>query len=294
MSIRCVNDTPYSFPRLPEDLLISDYMTNITRVTLASPMSVLPEYLCSLPSRVIDLSFQQFTTLTPATFPCLDYFRTVNLASNMMTSVNMPSGNFTNLLSLDLSSNSLTSIPSSILRPSPSSLSFLDLRYNSITAIDLLLYTLRNITVNLDGNPINNQTIVNPSNITVPAISANDTGSRANLTLPPTAAAQPLILNDAAISTARVCTSAGVEAYIALTGFSNASIRLDCTCASISLKVLYESNGTRITDRFTCTNGTSAVNFTALTLSSCPNALNLTVGCLDPTLIVSSLIAVTW
>ena len=288
MSILCVNGTAYNFSKFPDDILNSGYMTNVARVMLPSLMSVLPPFLCSLPSRVIDLSFQQFTTLTPATFPCLDYFRTVNLASNMMTSVNMPSGNFTNLLSLDLSSNSLTSIPASILRPSPSSLSFLDLRNNSITAIDLLLYTVKNIAVNLDGNPINNLTIVNPLNVTVPVTSANSTGSRVNLTLPTTLAGQFFILNDEAAVTARVCSPAGVEAYIALTGLANASVRLDCTCASISLKILYKNNGTRITDRFTCANGTSAAILDAYTLSSCPTPRDLIVGCSDQPATVSA------
>jgi hypothetical protein len=289
MSILCINGTAYNFSRFPDDILSSGYVTSVTHVTLPLPISALPPFLCSLPSREVDLSSQQFTTLSNTTFPCLDYFRKVNLASNLLTSVNMPSGNFTNLTSLDLSSNRLTSVPSSLLHPSPSSLSDLDLRNNSITAIDLLLYTLRDIAVNLEGNPIKNLTIVNALNITVPPIWANNTGSRANLTLPPAAVGQFLILSDEAAATARVCTPDGIDAYIALTGAANTSVRLDCACASISLKVLYDANGTRITDRFTCASPTTTAIFSAYNLSSCSNPRNLIDGCSDPTRIVSFL-----
>jgi hypothetical protein len=287
MSILCGNGATDTFPRFPDDILNSTYMINVTRVTLASTITVLPPFLCSLPSREVDLSNQGFTTLTNATFPCLDYFRKVNLAANGLTSVNMPSGNFTNLTSLDLSSNGLTSIPYSLLRPSPSSLSNLDLRNNSIAAIDLLLYTLKNIAVNLDGNPIKNLTIVNPQNVTVSTMSANATNSRVNLTLPATLAGQLFILSDEAAATARVCTPAGIETYIALTGLANTSVRLDCSCASIRLRVLYDNNGPRITDRFNCTSGTNSANYTALNPNTCSDSTNLITRCSDPPATVS-------
>ena len=244
-------------------------------------MSVLPPSLCSLPSREIDLSNQQFTTLTTATFPCLDQFRKVNLAFNRLSSVNEPTGNFMNLISLDLSNNNLTSLPYSILRPTPSSLSNLDLRNNSIPAIDLFLYTLKNISVNLDGNPISNLTIINPQNISVTANSSNDTSSRVTVIFPAIVTGQPFILSDQVASTARVCTPAGIETLLAVTSLGSASIRLDCSCASISLRTTYTSNGTNITDRFTCMDGTSAATFNALTSSSCRSPLNLVVGCVD-------------
>ena len=290
MSIHCVNDTPYSFPRLPNDILTSDYLSNVTRVTLPSPMSVLPQYLCLLPSHNIDLSNQQFTTLSSATFPCLDWFYKVNLAYNMVTSVNMPTGNFSSLMSLDLSNNNLTSLPYSLLRPTPSSLSNLDLRNNSISAIDLFLYTLKNITVNLDGNPINNLTIINPQNVSIPISASNDSTSGVNVTLPLTLTGQSFILSDQVASTARFCTPAGVEAFLAARKLANASVQLDCSCASISLRMAYTSNGTSIIDRFTCINGTSPAIFTGLTSSSCPGALNLTATCGDPPVTYCSLV----
>ena len=281
MSILCLNGTNYNFTNLPNDSAFSDYLANVTRVTLPTPMSVLPPSLCSLPSREIDLSNQQFTTLSPATFPCLDQFRKVNLAFNRLSSVNEPTGNFMNLISLDLSNNNLTSLPYSILRPTPSSLSNLDLRNNSIPAIDLFLYTLKNISVNLDGNPINNLTIINPQNVSIPASASNDTSSRVNVTLPAIATSQPFILSDQVASTARVCTPASIATVLAVTSLASANIRLDCSCASIGLKMVYANSGTNITDYFTCMIGTSLATFNALTSSSCPSPLNLAVGCAD-------------
>ena len=282
MSILCLNGTNYNFPNLPNDSVINDYLATVTRVTLPTPISVLPPSLCSLPSREIDLSNQQFTTLSPATFPCLDQFRKVNLAFNRLSSVNEPTGNFTNLILLDLSNNNLTSLPYSLLRPTPSSLSNLDLRNNSISAIDLFLYTLKNISVNLDGNPINNLTIINPQNVSIPISASNDSTSGVNVTLPLTLNGQSFILSDQVASAARFCTPAGVEAFLAARKLANASVQLDCSCASISLRMAYTSNGTSIIDRFTCINGTSPAIFTGLTSSGCPGALNLTATCGDP------------
>ena len=174
--IRCTSDISAS-STIPSASLSTTYFSSVTVIDLTPPISSLPPYLCSLPSHEIDLSYQAFTTLTNQTFPCLDWFHKVNLAHNNLASVNMPSGNFTTLSYLDLSSNRLTTLPYSILTPTPSSLRYLDLRNNLITSIDLFLYTLRNITVDLRGNPINSSSIINPQNVTLP--SGNNTNSTA-------------------------------------------------------------------------------------------------------------------
>ncbi|CAF3355816.1 unnamed protein product [Rotaria sp. Silwood1] len=281
--IKCTKDISDS-STIPSELLSSDYFSNIRRVDFARSISSLPSYICSLPSHDIDLSFQSFTILNDETFPCLDWFRSVSLANNQMTSVNMRSGNFTNLTLLDLSSNQLTGIPYSILIPTPSSLRFLDLRNNSITSIDLFLYTLKNITIDLRDNPINISSIINPLNVTLPL--ANNTNSTTIITFPSSVTNSTYIFNDQTALTAGTCNRYAVLAYRNTLQSVYNNILLDCTCASINLKEIFLRNQSDITQDFTCSNGTSTVSFNALTILSCGSAtLNFSSGlCLNESL----------
>lgn len=254
----------------------SNYFANVSRVEFGRRVSTLPNYVCSLPSRRIDLSYQSFTTLSDATFPCLNTFRVVSLSNNVLTSVNIAQSNFTTLTSLDLSSNRLTELPYSIINRTPNSLRFLDLRNNSITSIDLFLYTLKNITIDLRDNPINTSSIINPFNISLSAI--NTTNPSVNLTLPLTTNNGIYTFNDQTALTAGACNRYTVLALrntLALTS----NVQLDCSCASINLKQIFLRNASNITDDFTCINGTNATSFYALTMQSCGSAaLNFTSG----------------
>ncbi|CAF0876824.1 unnamed protein product [Rotaria sp. Silwood1] len=281
--IKCTKDISDS-STIPSELLSSDYFSNIRRVDFARSISSLPSYICSLPSHDIDLSFQSFTILNDETFPCLDWFRSVSLANNQMTSVNMRSGNFTNLTLLDLSSNQLTGIPYSILIPTPSSLRFLDLRNNSITSIDLFLYTLKNITIDLRDNPINISSIINPLNVTL--LLANNTNSTTIITFPSSVTNSTYIFNDQTALTAGTCNRYAILAYRNTLQSVYNNILLDCTCASINLKEIFLRNQSDITQDFTCSNGTSTVSFNALTILSCGSAtLNFSSGlCLNESL----------
>ena len=97
--IKCTSEVS-NLSTIPPSLLSNNYLSSVTQIDFTQSISSLPSYLCSLPSREIDLSFQSFTALTDATFPCLDWFRTVKLAYNRLTSVNMRSGNLSNLTTL--------------------------------------------------------------------------------------------------------------------------------------------------------------------------------------------------
>ncbi|CAF1544946.1 unnamed protein product [Rotaria magnacalcarata] len=275
MSIHCTNDTSDSSSTIPASLLSSSYMSNITRITFPSLISSLPFYLCSLPSHQIDLSSQAFTTLTDATFPCLDSFNTVDLAFNQITSVSMSNGNFKNLNSLDLSSNRLTALPYSILTPSPTSLRYLDLRNNSLSSIDLFIYTLKNITVNLDNNPINSSIAINPRNVTISSIS----NSTANITFPSTVPNRTIIIQDSFALTNDTCYSfQSLKAYLSGLQSTFSTVLLACTCASINLKQIYAQNGLNITDDYKCSNSDDTNNFYGLNVSSCLNSPDYQAG----------------
>ncbi|CAF3498111.1 unnamed protein product [Rotaria socialis] len=275
MSIQCTNDTSDSSSKIPTSLLSSSYMANITRIIFPSLISSLPFYLCSLPSRQIDLSSETFTTLTDATFPCLDSFNTVDLAFNQITSVAMSNGNFKSLTSLDLSSNRLTALPYSILTPSPTSLRYLDLRNNSLTSIDLFIYTLKNITINLDNNPINSSSVINPQNVTISSI----LNSTANITFPSTVSNITLIIQDSIALTNATCDNfQALKAYLSSLQSTFSAVLLACTCASINLKQIYAQNGRNITDDYKCSNSEDTNNFYALNVSSCLNSPDYQAG----------------
>ncbi|CAF0867892.1 unnamed protein product [Rotaria sordida] len=275
MMIRCTNDTSNSLSRIPSDLLSSPCMSTITRITFPSSISSLPSYVCSLPSREIDLSFQAFTTLNDETFPCLDSFRTINLSFNNLTSVSMTNGNFKNLTSLDLSSNQLTLLPYSILNPTPTSLRYLDLRNNSIKYIDLFIYTLKNITINLDNNPINSSNIINPQNIT---LGNNDT-STVNITFPLTVANSTITITDSIALTYGLCNNfQSLRNSLLNLRLAVGNVLLQCTCASINLKQIYQKNGYNIISDFLCSSPTTEGTFDALNMTSCPNATDFQAG----------------
>jgi hypothetical protein len=268
MNIISTNDTSNTLSRIPETLLSTTYMSGIERVIFPSPISSLPTYLCYLPSGIIDLSYQAFTTLTDVTFPCLDLFNKVILSFNQLTSVNMSSGNFQNLSYLDLSSNMLTSLPYSILRPTPSSLRYLDLRNNSITNIDLFIYTLKNITVYLDNNPINSSNINNPNNVTL-----DNSTSTVNISYPSSVTNSSIIIQDTTVGSFIACASFNsIRSFLLNLRSASSSVLLLCTCASFSLKQLYQANGLNITNDFNCSVATQQQRFLSFTNISCPNA----------------------
>ena len=276
--IQCTSDISPS-STIPSELLSKTYFSKITTIDFGTAISALPRYLCSLPSREINLSYQAFTTLTNETFPCLDSFTKVTLAHNNLATVNMPTGNFSNLAYLDLSSNRLTIIPYSILKPTPSSLRYLDLRNNSITSIDLLfLSELKNITVDLRNNPVNNSAnILNPQNITLPTM--NNTNSTVIIIPPISTSNSTYIFNDQTALTAGSCNRDAVLAYRNIIRMIFSDVVLDCSCASINLKGIFQRIGLSITNSFNCSPGTTAANFATLTMSSCAStALNFTSG----------------
>ncbi|CAF0804306.1 unnamed protein product [Rotaria sordida] len=274
--IKCTKDISNS-STIPSELLASNYFSNITHVDFGRSISSLPSYICSLPSHDIDLSFQSFTILNDETFPCLDWFRSVNLANNQMTFVNMNNSHFTNLTSLDLSSNELTRIPYSILISTSSSLHFLNLRNNSLTSIDLFLYTLKDITIDLRDNPINISSIINPLNVTLSLV--NNTNSTINIIFPLSIINSTYIFNDETALTAGTCNRYAVLAYRDILQSIYKNILLDCTCASINLKEIFLRNQSDIIDDFTCSNGTSVESFLTLTIFSCGStAMNFSSG----------------
>lgn len=268
MNIHCTNDTSNSLSRIPADLLSNTYMSTITYVTFPSTISSLPSYLCSLPSHEIDLSYQAFTTLTDATFPCLDSFTKVTLSYNQLTSVNMANGDFQNLTYLDLSSNYLTALPYTILHPTPTSLRYLDLRNNSITSIDLFIYTLKNITVNLDNNPINSSNIINPQNVTL-----DNSTSTVNITYPSNVTINQIIIQDSTVASLVACASfSSIRSFLLNFRSASSNMFLLCTCASFRLKELYRTNNLTITNDFNCSATSQAATFLTLTSANCSNS----------------------
>lgn len=281
MTIRCTIDVSNITSRIPSNLLSSSYMAKITNVVFYSgnsgspaTISVLPKYICDLPSGEIDLSFQGFTILNDMTFPCLDSFKDINLAFNQLTAVSMSNGNFQNLASLDLSSNRLTSIPYSILNPTPTSLNYLDLRNNSINYFDLFLYTLKNITIDLDDNPINSSVIINPQNVTL----ANSTLT-SNITLPPVIANSTIIITDALALTYGLCNNfQSLRNYLRILKAQVFQAFVLCQCDSINLRQVYQQNGLNITNDFSCSVATQEAPFYSLNISSCTDASDFQSG----------------
>ena len=269
----CTNEVSNTASSMPADVQGNPYLSNITTVTFPNRTTLLPSYLCLLPSKEIDLSNQAFTTLSDATFPCLDYFTKVTLSGNRISSVNMASGDFQNLNYLDLSANALTGIPHSILRPSPSSLRVLDLRNNSLNALDLFLSTLQNITIYLDNNPINGSVIINPENV----IPVNNITSPANITYPPGVTNLNRTINDAYISSIYPCSVFnGVDGLRTVPLFQTAT--LQCTCASFGLKELYTTYGFNITDYWSCSDPRQTESFASLSRNNCSSAISFTTA----------------
>ena len=268
VNIQCTNDTSNTQSTIPTSLLTNSYLANINSVSYPTLLSSFPTYLCALPSKQIDLSYQAFTTLSDATFPCLDSFTKISLAHNQITSVSISNGNFQNLTSLDLSSNLLTSLPYSILTPTPTSLRYLDLRNNSITSIDLFVYTLKNITVNLDNNPINSSSIINPTNAT---LTGNGTSS-VNITFPSSVTNTTTVVQDSTVASLFLCGASFPLIQSALSNLQKtANAVLLCTCKSYGLIQLYIAHGANILDTFTCSNTADAQSFANLTNITCSN-----------------------
>ena len=274
VNIQCTNDTSNNVSRIPAALLSNTSMSSVTRVTFMPAASSLPTYLCSLPSRQIDLSYQAFTVLSDATFPCLDYFTKVSLSHNMLVSVSIANGNFKNLTSLDLSSNMLTMIPYSVLNPTPTSLNYLDLRNNSINYLDFFIYTRKNITINLDNNPINVTNILNPQNSTL----TNQTNSTANIILPESVTDGTVIIDDSTVIAYGLCNDFQTLSSILTSLDATTNIRLNCNCSSINLKQLYLTQGINITDLYPCANEVDTATFGNLTLASCPSRASFSNG----------------
>jgi hypothetical protein len=249
-------------------------MSTITRVSYTYSLSSLPTYLCSLPSRQIDLSYQSFSILSDATFPCLDSFQTVKLSNNNLTTVNMASGNFQTLNSLDLSSNLLTQIPYSILTPTPTSLRLLDLRNNNINYIDLFIYTRKNITIRLDNNPINSSNIINPQNVTL----TDTTNSTASVTLPSSVTNSTYIIDDSIALTYGICNSfQALRTTLQDLTLIYTTVYVSCTCAAINLRQIYQQNGLNVTNDFSCSIGTKQTTFYSLS-TNCTGAANFQSG----------------
>ena len=286
MSVRCLSGTVDSSLRWDNQTFPAGYLDNITRVNLIPLMSRLPSYLCTLPSREIDLRSLNFNSLTDATFSCLDTYQKVHLPFNQISSVQTSTGNFNTLEWLDLSSNNLTEIPVTLLRPSPSSLRYLDLRNNSIRQLDLILFTLRNITVLLDNNLINSTDYTNNANVTVTEFVTNSTVSGTNLSISLNLTNTFFTINDQQMLLARSCTPSSIRATVAALSIFSGSPRLDCSCASIRIKLIFDQNGTRLTDTYTCRFATETDIFNGLTLANCSTAADISV-CVSATYSVS-------
>jgi hypothetical protein len=272
MSISCTSDTSNNESTIPATVLTSSYMANIIHITYSPTISSLPLYLCSLPSREIDLSYEAFTTLSDATFPCLDYFLKVRLAYNQITSVNITNGNFKNLTALDLSSNYLTMLPYTILNPTPTSLDYLDLRNNSIRYLDLFLYTRKNITILLDNNPINSSDIINPQNV----ILGNVTNATTNITFSSNVTTSTIIITDSIAVTYGLCNNFQTLRNLLLDLRSQGfTVYTDCSCNSVYTRNLYQANGLNITNDFSCSLKAQITSFYALNTSSCDNGTNI-------------------
>ena len=279
MMIKCTNDTSNSLSSIPASLLSNSYMSNITQITFPSTISSLPLYACSLPSGEIDLSFQEFTTLSDATFPCLDSFHTINLSFNKLASVSVANGDFKKLASLDLSSNQLTELPYSILNPTPTSLRYLDLRNNSINYIDLFIFTLENITINLDENPINSSDIINPQNVTL----GNNGNSTANITFPAIVKDSTTTISDTTVANYGLCNNfQSLRTTLLNLRSAVNNVLLQCTCESINLRQVYQQNGLNVTNDFGCETETDQDTFYSLNVSSCPNATDFQAGLCTP------------
>jgi hypothetical protein len=180
----------------------------------------------------------------------------------------MATGDFHTLATLNLSSNLLTSLPYSILRPTPSSLRYLDLRNNSISSIDLYVYTLKNITVNLDNNPINSSSITNPQGGT---LSGNGTSS-VTVIYPSSVTNTTYIIQDSTVASLFPC-GASFSLIQSTLAYIHTTIKalLLCTCQSYALSQLYTANGFSITKTFSCSNASSSATFASLNNVTCAN-----------------------
>jgi Leucine-rich repeat (LRR) protein len=279
MRIRCTSDVPSNLTSLPETLWANSYFRQITRIDFGRRIASLPLFACSLPSRRIDLTGQAFTVLNESTFPCLDRFESVNMAYNNLTSINLPQ-TLEILRSLDLSYNSLTTLPYSLLQRLPPNLNSLDLSGNSITSIDTILFTLRNIRIDLRNNRVDKTSLTNLQNRIL--LSWNASQPPFQIVLDP---AGEFVLNDRMGLVAGACTPSSILTLRDALQSSD-DVRLDCSCASINLKEIFRRAGSNILDNFTCSSEGDPERFNTLSIATCSEtALNFATGlCLNESL----------
>ncbi|CAF1398680.1 unnamed protein product [Didymodactylos carnosus] len=265
----------------------SSLSQNVSKVIVVDqpPMSKLSPYLCNLPSRQIDLSGQQFVVLDDDTFPCNNsYYRTINLTDNQISSVNITLRDWD---VIDLSRNSLTVLPYTILLDRPIVLSrfslshvvvvgygakVVNLESNELHAMDLWAYASDNITVDLTMNDfhiVDGFTVV-MNMLNLPLIDVPDEDSTVQL---PTSL--KFLVNDTLAENYGTCNQTTLVYLIEfLEKLQNSSnVSLDCTCASVNLRtqyrILYAAN---ITDKFPCSNEMVTDSFLEL---NCTNMTNM-------------------
>ena len=165
-------------------------------------------------------------------------------------------------------------IPYSILHPTPTSLRLLDLRNNQINYIDLFLYTLKNITILLDNNPINSSNIINPQNVTL----TGTTNSSGTITLPSSVTNSTYTIDDSIALTYGICNSfQALRTTLLNLKLIYTTVYVSCTCAAINLRQIYQQNGLNITNDFSCSAGTSQATFYSLS-TNCTGAANFQSG----------------
>ena len=115
--------------------------------------------------------------------------------------------------------------------------------------------------------------IINTQNVTFPSQNSSVT------IILPSSSNTTYVFNDQTASNAGTCTRDSILTYRTTLQTIYSNVVLDCSCASINLKAIFEESNSAILNYFTCSNTTNAANYTSSTLASCgSSALNFSNG----------------
>lgn len=266
-SVNCLKES-VELTHISPSILNNTYFQTITQVSVAnrSSFSQLPVYLCSLPSKSIDLSNQSFTTLNNQTFPCGSdsTLQIIDWSNNRINTVDVK---YNNWLSIVLTANNLSVFPYTLFNVAANIRSARDastearrtllLQSNRLTKFDLFLYTYANTNIDLRNNPfINNsngfnsiENVLNQS-LTFGTISTN-------ISFP---GAMRFLINDILPQDYNACSNSRTLNYlidILSRIISNGvTVEIECQCSSFYIKEYYKryNASTNITNRFRCSN----------------------------------------
>ena len=270
-------------------ILNNTYFQTITQVSVGnrSSFSQVPPYLCSLPSKSIDLSNQSFSSLNNQTFPCdsSSTLQNIDWSYNRIATVDL---NYDNGLSIALVGNNLSVFPYSLFSSTGNRAASRDvsspaqrtlfLQSNRLAKFDLYLYTYANTNIDLRNNPFLNASngYFSIENVLNQSLAAGTIS--ANVTFP---SATRFLINDIVPQDYNACSNSRTLNYLidilSRMSSNGATVEIECQCSSFYIKEYYKryNPATNITSRFRCSNRSTltAAAFESSLESTCLSSL---------------------